>query len=106
MAQQQRSQGPSDPEASGGGMSDAPELWGNGGLVGDRGIEQRFGAPELSVRVAPGAPERSALLARMLERGTPAQMPPLASEHIDPGGIAAVREWIAALEPQKAGPSP
>lgn len=67
---------------------------------------QRFGAPELSVRVAPGAPERSALLARMLERGTPAQMPPLASEHIDPGGIAAVREWIAALEPQIAAPSP
>ena len=35
MAQQQAAQGPSDPEASGGGMSDAPELWGNGGLVGD-----------------------------------------------------------------------
>lgn len=35
MAQQQRAQGPSDPEAAGGGMSDAPELWGNGGLVGD-----------------------------------------------------------------------
>ncbi|MFE9169204.1 protein kinase [Streptomyces kebangsaanensis] len=35
MAQQQRAQGPSDPEASGGGMSDAPESWGNGGLVGD-----------------------------------------------------------------------
>ncbi|MFF8998097.1 protein kinase [Streptomyces achromogenes] len=35
MAQTQRSQGPSDPEATGGGMSDAPELWGNGGLVGD-----------------------------------------------------------------------
>ncbi|MFI0998516.1 protein kinase [Streptomyces galbus] len=35
MAQQQRSQGPSDPEATGGGMSDAPEHWGNGGLVGD-----------------------------------------------------------------------
>lgn len=32
---QQRAQGPSDPEAVGGGMSDAPELWGNGGLVGD-----------------------------------------------------------------------
>ncbi|UIX32567.1 protein kinase domain-containing protein [Streptomyces sp. GQFP] len=32
---QQRAQGPSDPEAAGGGMSDAPELWGNGGLVGD-----------------------------------------------------------------------
>ncbi|AIV35288.1 protein kinase domain-containing protein [Streptomyces sp. CCM_MD2014] len=35
MAQQQRAQGPSEPEASGGGMSDAPENWGNGGLVGD-----------------------------------------------------------------------
>ncbi|CAK7287382.1 protein kinase domain-containing protein [Streptomyces misionensis] len=35
MAQTQRAQGPSDPEASGGGMSDAPESWGNGGLVGD-----------------------------------------------------------------------
>jgi serine/threonine protein kinase len=35
MAQQQRAQGPSDPEATGGGMSDAPEHWGNGGLVGD-----------------------------------------------------------------------
>ncbi|MGW0734334.1 protein kinase domain-containing protein [Streptomyces sp. NPDC002851] len=32
---QQRAQGPSDPEATGGAMSDAPELWGNGGLVGD-----------------------------------------------------------------------
>ncbi|MCW5249931.1 MULTISPECIES: protein kinase domain-containing protein [unclassified Streptomyces] len=35
MAQQQRAPGPSDPEATGGGMSDAPESWGNGGLVGD-----------------------------------------------------------------------
>lgn len=35
MDQTQRAQGPSDPEASGGGMSDAPEMWGNGGLVGD-----------------------------------------------------------------------
>lgn len=36
MAQQQRAQDPSEPEATGGGgMSDAPETWGNGGLVGD-----------------------------------------------------------------------
>ncbi|MGW0083215.1 protein kinase domain-containing protein [Streptomyces sp. NPDC003393] len=36
MAQTQRAQGPSDPEATGGGgMSDAPDTWGNGGLVGD-----------------------------------------------------------------------
>ncbi|MET7286691.1 protein kinase [Streptomyces sp. NPDC005573] len=35
MAQTHSAQGPSDPEAAGGGMSDAPEAWGNGGLVGD-----------------------------------------------------------------------
>ncbi|MGW1025493.1 protein kinase domain-containing protein [Streptomyces sp. NPDC002577] len=35
MAQTQRAQGPSDPEATGGGMSDAPDMWGKGGLVGD-----------------------------------------------------------------------
>ncbi|MBC9714285.1 serine/threonine protein kinase [Streptomyces sp. TRM66268-LWL] len=36
MMDQQRAQGPSDPEATGGGgMSDTPEFWGNGGLVGD-----------------------------------------------------------------------
>ncbi|MER7187032.1 protein kinase [Streptomyces hyaluromycini] len=35
MAQTHSAQGPSDPEATGGGMSDSPELWGNGGLVGD-----------------------------------------------------------------------
>ncbi|MFF8591771.1 protein kinase [Streptomyces sp. NPDC015220] len=35
MAQTQRAQGPSDPEATGGGMSETPEAWGNGGLVGD-----------------------------------------------------------------------
>ncbi|MFE9608125.1 protein kinase [Streptomyces sp. NPDC006012] len=35
MAQTHSAQGPSDPEATGGGMSDAPEMWGNGGLVGD-----------------------------------------------------------------------
>ncbi|WP_078964800.1 protein kinase domain-containing protein [Streptomyces aureocirculatus] len=35
MAQTHPAQGPSDPEAAGGGMSDVPEMWGNGGLVGD-----------------------------------------------------------------------
>ncbi|NEA44544.1 protein kinase [Streptomyces sp. SID11385] len=35
MAQTQRAQGPSDPEATGGPLSDAPESFGNGGLVGD-----------------------------------------------------------------------
>ncbi|MFG2634125.1 protein kinase [Streptomyces sp. NPDC048362] len=35
MAQTHSAQGPSDPEAAGGGMSETPEMWGNGGLVGD-----------------------------------------------------------------------
>ncbi|MET8557459.1 protein kinase [Streptomyces sp. NPDC004959] len=35
MAQTQRAQGPSDPEATGGSLSDAPDSFGNGGLVGD-----------------------------------------------------------------------
>ncbi|MGW7657622.1 protein kinase domain-containing protein, partial [Streptomyces tendae] len=35
MAQTQSAQGPSEPDASGSGMPDTPEVWGNGGLVGD-----------------------------------------------------------------------
>ncbi|WP_406477881.1 protein kinase domain-containing protein [Streptomyces platensis] len=35
MAPTQSPQGPSDPEATGSNISDAPEMWGNGGLVGD-----------------------------------------------------------------------
>ncbi|MFG2579831.1 protein kinase domain-containing protein [Streptomyces malaysiensis] len=35
MAQTQGAQGPSEPDASGPGMPDTPETWGNGGLVGD-----------------------------------------------------------------------
>ncbi|MEV6314095.1 protein kinase [Streptomyces sp. NPDC051776] len=35
MAQTQRAQGPSEPDATGGGVPEAPEAWGAGGLVGD-----------------------------------------------------------------------
>ncbi|MEU7043746.1 protein kinase [Streptomyces varsoviensis] len=35
MAQTQNAQEPSDPDATGAGMPDSPEMWGNGGLVGD-----------------------------------------------------------------------
>ncbi|WP_407287153.1 protein kinase domain-containing protein [Streptomyces sp. BP-8] len=35
MAPTQSPQGPSDPEATGSHIPDAPEMWGNGGLVGD-----------------------------------------------------------------------
>jgi hypothetical protein len=58
---------------------------------------QRYTAPHLSLRVVPGAPEQSALLARMNERGTADQMPPIATERVDSEGVAQVRAWIASL---------
>jgi hypothetical protein len=59
----------------------------------------------ITLRVDPGHPDMSALVARMSARGpkgqTPGQlsdqMPPLATEIVDPDGIAAVSQWISAL---------
>lgn len=53
--------------------------------------------PEVPLRVAPGDPDHSALVVRMSARGNVDQMPPLATEHVDASGLAAVRAWIAAL---------
>jgi hypothetical protein len=53
----------------------------------------------ITLRVAPGAPDASAILARMSARGTKDQMPSLATELTDPDGLALVRAWIAALPP-------
>ena len=56
--------------------------------------------------VLPGSPARSLILARMLVRDHPAQMPPLASNRIDEAGIAAVSAWIAAMTPERGYPAP
>jgi len=56
-----------------------------------------YRASPLTLRVAPRDPDRSALLHRMLERGTGSQMPPLATEAIDPTGVAIVGAWIESL---------
>src|SRR3569623_750124 len=53
----------------------------------------------IKVRLAPGAPGARAIVARMSARGTDAQMPPRATEFVDPDGLAAVRAWIASLAP-------
>lgn len=58
---------------------------------------QAFSARTDVLRVAAGAPARSALLLRMQERGSDAQMPPLGSERADPEGIATIRRWIVGL---------
>jgi hypothetical protein len=46
--------------------------------------------------LAPGAPERSLLLRRMLERGE-VQMPPLASIQVDEQAVLRMERWILAL---------
>ncbi len=46
--------------------------------------------------VAPGAPERSVLLARMGLRGE-RQMPPLASEEVDAEGLTVLTQWVREL---------
>jgi hypothetical protein len=50
-------------------------------------------------RVAPGMPDASGVFVRMNARGTMDQMPPLATELVDPTGIELVRQWILGLAP-------
>ena len=64
-----------------------------------RKLQYWRGDGTITLRVAPGAPDDSALVARMAVRGSMDQMPPLATEVVDPDGLSAVRAWIAALPP-------
>jgi len=66
-------------------------------LVGQRLQYWRGGV--ITERVAAGDPDASAVVARMSTRGNDDQMPPLATEFVDPDGVAAVRAWIASLAP-------
>ena len=69
-------------------------------LVGQLLQYWRGGA--ITLRVVAGNPDASAIVARMSARGDKNQMPPLATEAIDPMGIAKVRASIAALPPAAA----
>jgi hypothetical protein len=53
----------------------------------------------ITVRVSPGQPDQSAIVARMSTRGTDDQMPPLATEVVDSTGLQTVRQWISDLSP-------
>jgi hypothetical protein len=55
--------------------------------------------PIIKTRLVPGDPDASALLARMKVRGSRDQMPPLATRHVDPRGIALLTAWISGLVP-------
>jgi hypothetical protein len=58
---------------------------------------QRWMKPGYSVRIDPGKPATSAILARMKARGDSDQMPPIATEHADQNGIDLVTAWIQSL---------
>jgi hypothetical protein len=58
---------------------------------------QSFTDAATSLRVTRGNPAGSAVVVRMMERGSAAQMPPLATELADDDGIAAVSAWIERL---------
>jgi mono/diheme cytochrome c family protein len=62
-------------------------------------IHARLGIDDARL-IAPGAPERSVLLARMSRRGQ-GQMPALATRIVDEPAVAVVREWIESLETAK-----
>jgi hypothetical protein len=65
-------------------------------------------APDAGVfyDLLPGSSERSLMLARMLVRDHPAQMPPLASNEVDESGTAAVAAWIERMTPERGYPAP
>jgi mono/diheme cytochrome c family protein len=65
---------------------------------------QYYRAEAGTLRVVPGEPDASALIQRMGVRGPKEQMPPLATEAIDPDGVLAIRRWIASLVPEPATP--
>ena len=58
---------------------------------------QYFRAEAGALRLVPGAADASALVERMEQRGPGTQMPPLATEEVDPEGLALIRAWINAM---------
>ncbi|MGC4069418.1 MAG: hypothetical protein QM784_33155 [Polyangiaceae bacterium] len=61
-----------------------------------RALYPGFGA-DVNCRVASGHSDVSILLLRMLDRGTAAQMPRIATKVVDDHGVEAVERWIDSL---------
>lgn len=64
------------------------------------GVAGRYRTPDLppdAALIAPQAPERSVLLARLRSRQAQTQMPPLGTHLTDPEGLALVERWIRQL---------
>lgn len=67
-------------------------------IVGSVPTAGDLGIPGARI-IAPGDPDRSVLLQRMAQRGTPHQMPPLATSRVDGEAVALIRAWIAEMPP-------
>lgn len=67
------------------------------------GVPSRFALPSEpdapALRVVPGDPEASVLLARMRSRDPFTQMPPLGTHVVDEEAVRLVSAWIAELDP-------
>jgi cytochrome c553 len=61
-------------------------------------------SPEALVRIAPGQPDRSGLLARMASRSPALQMPPLGTALVDEAAVALLQRWISELPDTEDGP--
>jgi hypothetical protein len=59
---------------------------------------QSFRSVVFTTRIVAGQPDMSELLFRMKSRGSKDQMPPLATEIMDPTGVDVIQRWIAALK--------
>jgi hypothetical protein len=68
-------------------------------VVGQRLQYYRGEDAAITLRVVPGHPEASGIIARMNVRGPMEQMPPLATEKVDEAGVDLVERWIASLPP-------
>ncbi|MBZ0115835.1 MAG: hypothetical protein K8H88_02485 [Sandaracinaceae bacterium] len=60
----------------------------------------------IAMRVEPGHPELSGIVARMSARGSRDQMPPLGTEVVDAEGLEAISDWIVDLDASCEAPAP
>lgn len=53
--------------------------------------------PDITLAIVPGNPDRSGLWLRMQHRHDGWEMPPLATNQVDPAGVDLIKTWIAGL---------
>jgi hypothetical protein len=91
-------------------VSGAADPWSTPALRTTIDVESRYvipgSAPGTTRRLAPGAPELSALLHRLRSRRPSSQMPPLGTVLPDEEAIALVTRWIAEDLPRLRPPAP